>query len=103
MGPERDIDFIQKIIVIIVGIYRIVIDTPKVWKTLCNGWASATEFLRSLDWEAVEEDTHSLPQNTTIIPLSGTIRFNAFDSINMGLNHGYTKLRFRQNVSAYYS
>jgi len=56
-----------------------------------------------IDTDEVREDIPSpIVQNTTIIPLAGTLRLNVFDTVPMGLNGGYTALRHRQNAAAYY-
>jgi hypothetical protein len=61
-----------------------------------------SKFRQMLDtYKAGEKSTSSPVQNTTIVPLAGTLCLNVFDTVNMGLNDGHTKLRFRQNVSPY--
>jgi hypothetical protein len=67
----------------------------------CKAWNLFTEFLRTLDRPEVPEDAPTPPvQNTTIVPLTGTLRLNVFDNVNMGLNNRNAALPFRQN--AYY-
>jgi hypothetical protein len=73
--PERDLDIIQKIIVIIVGLYRIVIDTPKVWETVCKGWNCFTKFLQALGGPAEVDTDGGLilsSQLSTSVILGGT-------------------------------
>lgn len=110
MEPDRYIDLIQKIVVSVVGLYRIILDTPKVWATLGKGWTLFSEFLRNLEPEDVREDA---PVNT-IVPLNGTLiaaggravltsSMYAYETVPVGLpSDGYTAHKYRQNSNAYY-
>ena len=106
--PETDTGILVKLLLIIGilrGVCRIVIDTPKVWETLREGWHAFERFIEGLETrikQILAYTATSPPVDTPITPGCGAMHFNVVDAVNMGLNSDYTKLRFRQNVSVYY-
>jgi hypothetical protein len=85
------------------AIASLVASLIKVWEFVSPWFAQTkvqlykTRIKKMLAWTAT-----SPPVDSSIVPGCGAIRLNVFDADNMGLNHGYTALRFRQNVSPYY-
>ena len=103
MEPEGDTGILVKLLLIIGiirGLYRIVLDTPKVWETLCsgwnafNGWNTFKRWLVSLDgyrpWDVVPAVVRV---NTSIAPRTGTLCISVVDTLSGGIGAEVTVQR----------
>jgi hypothetical protein len=75
-------DHFEILVRIILGIFRIILDAPKVWANVCKGWECFTRWLQMLDTDQAQEQSPApLVQNTNITPPCGMLQINVFDTI----------------------